>query len=62
MNNDWLQGSGVRLSVFSGTGTSCKEKFRKKNFQTGFMVAGGGFLSYWNHQLTKFEEEKIFGL
>jgi len=29
----------------NGTGTSCKE-----NFQTGFVVAGGGFLSYWNHQ------------
>ena len=30
--------------------------------QTGFVVAGGGFLSYWNHQLIKFEEKKIFGL
>ena len=45
-----------------GTGTSCKEKFRKENFQTGFAVAGGGFLSYWNHQLIKFDEEKRFGL
>ena len=40
----------------SGTGTSCK-----KNFQTGFVVAGWGFLAYWNHQLIKFEEEKRFG-
>ena len=39
-----------------GTGTSCKE-----NFQTGFVIAGGGFLSYWNHQLIQFEEEKRFG-
>ena len=62
MNNDWLKGSGVRLSVFSGTGTYCKEKSLQENFQTGFVVAGGGFLSYWNHQLIKFEEEKIFGL
>ena len=45
-----------------GTGTSCKEKFRKKKFQNGFVVAGGGFNSYWNYQLIKFEEEKIFGL
>jgi hypothetical protein len=45
-----------------GTGTSCKKKFLKENFQTGFVVAGGGFLSYWNQQLTKFEEEKSFGL
>ena len=40
-----------------GTGTSFKE-----NFQTGFVVSGGGFLSYWNHQLNKFEEEKRFGI
>ena len=45
-----------------GTGISCKEKFRKENFQTGFMVAGDGFLSYWNHQIIKFEEEKILRL
>jgi hypothetical protein len=45
-----------------GTGTSCKVKFCKENFQTGFMVTGGGFLSYRNHQLLKLEEEKIFGL
>ena len=49
-------------SVCKGTGTSCKEKFRKENFQTGFVVAGGRFLSYWNHQLIKFEEEKRFEL
>ena len=40
-----------------GTGTSCKE-----NFQTEFVVAVGGFLSYWTHQIIKFEEEKRFGL
>ena len=45
-----------------GTGTSCKEKFPKENFQTGFLVVGGGFPSYCNHQLIKFEEEKRFGL
>ena len=28
------------------SGTSCKEKFRKNNFQTGFVVARGEFLSY----------------
>ena len=44
------------ISVYlDDTGTSCKEKFRKENFQTGFVVAGGGFFSYWNHQLIKFE-------
>ena len=47
---------------YLGTVTSCKEKFRKENFQTGFVVAGGGFLSYWNYQLIKFEEENRFGL
>ena len=31
-------------------------------FQTGFVVAGCGFFSYWKHQLIKFEEEKRFGL
>ena len=39
-----------------GTGTSCKEKFRKENFLNGFLVAWGGFLSYWNNQLIKFEQ------
>ena len=24
-----------------------QEKFRKENVQTGFVVAKGGFLSYW---------------
>ena len=27
-----------------------------KNFQTGFLIAGGGFLTFCNHQLIKFEE------
>ena len=49
------------LNYLYGTGTSCKYKFRKENLQTVFVVAGGGFLSYWNHQLIKFEEEKIKG-
>ena len=40
----------------TGTGTSWKE-----NFQTVFMVAGGGFLSYWNHQLINFEERRDNG-
>ena len=48
--------------LFTGTGTSCNERFSKENFQTGFVVAGGEFLYYWNHQLIKFEEEKRFGL
>ena len=56
-------GAGVASQViFNGTGTPCKEKFCKKNFQTWFVVAGGGFLSYWDYQLIKFEEEKRFGL
>ena len=42
----------------NGTGTSCKEKLRKENFQTGFVFAGGGFLSLIN----QFEEEKRFRL
>ena len=41
---------------------ACNAKFRKENFQTGFVVAGCGFLYFWNHKLIKFEEEKIFGL
>ena len=43
--------------IIIGTGTSLKV-----NFQTGFVVSGVGFLSYWNHQQIKFEEEKRFGL
>ena len=42
-----------------GTGQG-KLKFRKENFQAGFVVAGGGFPSYCNHQLFNFEEEKRF--
>ena len=34
----------------------------KLNFQTGFVVAGGGFLSYWNYQLIEIEKEKRLGL
>ena len=26
------------------------------------MIAGGGFLHYWNYKLIKFEEKKRFGL
>ena len=48
--------------VSPDTGTSCKEKFRKDNLETVFVVAKGRFLSYWSHQLIKFEEEKIFRL
>ena len=33
-----------------------------KIFQTGFVVAGGELLSYRNHQLIEFEEDKRFGL
>ena len=36
-----------------------KEKFSKENIQTGFVVAGGRFLSYCKHQVIKFEEEKL---
>ena len=46
----------------NGARTSCKEKFRNKNFQTEFVVAGGGFLSYRNHQLIKFKDEKRYRL
>ena len=34
-------------------------KISQANVLTRFVVAGGRFLSYWNHQLIKFEEEKI---
>ena len=44
------------VTFFSDTGTSCKE-----NFQTRFVVAGGGFQSCWNNQLIKVEEKR-FGL
>ena len=39
-----------------------KKKFRKENFKAGIVVAGGEFLSYWNHKIIKFDEEKRFGL
>ena len=34
-----------------------KGKVLQVFFLNGFVVAGGDFLSYWNHQLIKFEEE-----
>ena len=46
------------LCLTDDTVTSGKEKFCKENFQTWFVVTGGGFLSYCNLQLIKFEEEK----
>ena len=45
-----------------GTGTSCKGQLANKNFQIGFVVGWGGFLSYWSDKLNKFQEEKSFGL
>ena len=44
--------------VFKGTGTSCKEKFRKENFQLDSCSPGACFF-LWNHQLIKLEEHKI---
>ena len=38
-------------------GTTCK-----LNFGTGFVIAWSICLSYCNHQLKKFEEDKRFGL
>ena len=35
-----------------------QRQLANKNFQTGFVVTGGWFLSYCNHQLIKFEEKK----
>ena len=51
----------IRNTTILGV-TSCKEKFRKENFQAGFMVDEGGFLSYSKHKLIKFEKDKRFGL
>ena len=42
-------------------GHLARKSSARKNFQTGFVVPGGGFLSYWNNQLIKFKEEKRFG-
>jgi hypothetical protein len=48
-----------KFSISSGHRDILQGKVSQEN---GFVVAGGGFLSYWNHQLIKFEEEKRFGL
>ena len=60
MNKDFYQLELAQINKYPsisllGKGISCKEKFRNENFQTGFVVAVGGFLSYWNHKLIKFE-------
>ena len=40
--------------MFEGTGTSCKEKFHKENFQTGFEMV------YQYHLLKYYEKKVIF--
>ena len=50
------------IAIKKGTGTSCEGQLANKIFQIEFAVAGGVFLSYWNYQLIKFEEEKRFRL
>ena len=45
----------------TGTGTSLNGQLANQIFQTGFVGAGGGFLSYCNYQLIKFEEDNRFG-
>ena len=47
---------------FKAKGHLARKIFRKEKFQTGFVVARGGFFSYWHYQLIKLEEEKRFGL
>ena len=44
----------IFVIVTKGTGTSCK-----KNFQTGFVVAGDGFLSCWNHSLKRRRDSDV---
>ena len=63
-HTDISMGIGFLGLVFSGCLEHWRhrEKYRKENFQTEFVIAGGGFLSYWNHQQIKFEEERRFGL
>ena len=41
---------------------SDKQRHRDILQGTGFVVTGGGILSYCNHKLIKFEEDKRFGL
>ena len=45
------------LSLRRDTRTTCK-----LNFSNWIVVAGGGFLSYCDHQLIKLEDDKRFGL
>jgi hypothetical protein len=37
----------LKTGIYRGKGTSCKGQLAKK-IQYGFVVAKGGFLSYWN--------------
>ena len=41
--------------LLTGTGIYFKGQLTNQIFQAEFVVAGGGFLSYGNHQLIKFK-------
>ena len=47
--------------LWKGHRDNLQKKVSQGKFQTGFVVAGVVFLSFWNHQLIKFEEDKRFG-
>ena len=43
-------------------GYLARKSFTRKILKLYLWLPRGGFLSYWNYQLIKFEEEKRFGL
>ena len=47
---------------FQCTGKYCKGQIVYFFVQNGLVFAGCGFLSYCNHQIIKFKEDKRFGL
>ena len=52
----------VQVNKERAQGHFTRYNLQIKFFQTGFVVAWGGFLSYCKSQLIKFEEDKRFGL
>ena len=51
-----------KMALYKTAQNILQRKVSQGKFSNWIRFPGGGFLSYWNHQLIKFEEEKRFGL
>ena len=58
---DFIISVCTEIYILRAQGHLARKSFAKKIFKLDSWLPGG-FLSYWNHQLIKFEEEKRFGL